>query len=254
MAKLKSSQKNTPGELPVRRPRRWWVSLLVMGFFGLIILGGVGFVVASTLEDHDTFCTTCHTAPEVAYYDRAHNALANAQAPIADLATVHYTLSQAHGKPEFTCINCHRGDASLVQRVSTLALGGRDALVFVLGRGDPTLEKTNISESWLPNAACISCHTDTLLTLRGRDNHWHNNLTQTAALVANGAQLIVPANLASQKDQLLRNGITTVDSPIACTDCHQAHITVSNGQPSLFTDQDHMSPVCQKCHDAAPNQ
>jgi hypothetical protein len=254
MAKLKKSLETPSGEPRPRRSRQRWLTLIVMGFFGLIILGGAGFVTASTLEDHDTFCTTCHTAPEVAYYDRAHNALANQQAPIVDLATVHYTLAQTAGRPEFTCINCHRGDASLSQRVSTIALGGRDAVIFVLGRADPTLEKTNLAESWLPNAACISCHADTLLTLKGRDNHWHNNLPITATLIASGAQLIVPPELANQKAQLLRNGIQTISTSIACTDCHQAHVTIVNGQPSLFTDQDRMMPVCQTCHDAAPDQ
>src|ERR1700690_3168187 len=108
MAKLRKSGGLPNDEPRPRRSRKRLLTLLVMGFFGLIILSGVGFVSASVLEDHDTFCTTCHTAPEVAYYDRAHNALASAQAPVTDLATVHYTLAQTAGKPEFTCINCHR--------------------------------------------------------------------------------------------------------------------------------------------------
>src|SRR5260221_10299133 len=150
--------------LPVKRRRRWPV-IAGIAFFVLIVLGGSGFVVASALEEHDTFCISCHTVPETTYYNRAQMSLDNAAAPVTDLATVHYQLYHDHGRPEFECINCHRGDSSLGQRISTLALGARDALIYVSGRENPTLEKTQTAEGWLPNAACVACHTDSLLRL-----------------------------------------------------------------------------------------
>src|ERR1041384_6776435 len=115
-----TSDKPTP-EVPAKRRRRWPV-LLVIGFFVVVILGGVGFVTASALEDHDTFCISCHTVPEITYYNRAYISLDNPTDDAPDLATAHYLLSQLHNKTDFACINCHRGDASLSQRISTIAL------------------------------------------------------------------------------------------------------------------------------------
>src|SRR5258706_2936321 len=184
MAEDTPSSKPIPEKLvPVRKKRRL-LPTLGIGVLVLLVLSIGGFVTATLLEDHDSFCISCHTAPEVAYYDRAHTALAAAQPVVPDLATAHYTLSKEHGKVEFTCINCHRGDASLGQRIQTLALGARDALIFVTGRGNPTIEKGKIAEGWLPEASCVNCHADTMLTVNWRANHFHNDLPQTGKLIA----------------------------------------------------------------------
>src|SRR5579859_2629299 len=111
---------------PAPRRRRRWPVIVAVGFFVLLILGSVSFVAASALEDQDSFCISCHTVPETTYYNRAYMALDNPNAALPDLATAHYLLSQEHGKPAFSCIDCHRGDASLGNRISTIALGGRD--------------------------------------------------------------------------------------------------------------------------------
>src|SRR5258706_7296906 len=221
---------NTPSEkssVPSPKKRRWLPTLGLSALVVLVLAVG-GFVTASVLEDHDSFCITCHTAPEVAYFDRAHNALASSAPAVPDLATAHFTLSKEHGKPEFACINCHRGDASLGQRIQTLALGGRDALILVTGKGDPTLEKGKIAESFLPDAACVSCHADTMLRLQGIPNHYHNALPQTAKLVAGGAQWIVPPEENYRKDILLA-GVRTVDTSVTCVNCHIGHRTVPTG-------------------------
>ena len=38
--------------------------MVAIVFVGLILLGGAGFVTASALEEHDTFCVACHAVPE----------------------------------------------------------------------------------------------------------------------------------------------------------------------------------------------
>src|SRR5258706_8413424 len=179
-----------PTSLVSRRNRRLkWVGIVV---FVMLVLGFGGFFTASALEEHDTFCISCHTVPEVTYYNRAYISLDNPSQPIYDLATAHYSLSQQHNKGEFACINCHRGDSRLGQRISTLALGGRDALIYVLGQEDPTVEKTHTREAWLPNAACTGCHADTLLSLRGLDNHFHSHLPQAAVALSQGGEITIP--------------------------------------------------------------
>src|SRR5258708_3605524 len=140
---------------PPRRKR--WPIIAAIGFFVLIVIGGAGFVTATALEEHDTFCISCHTVPETTYFNRAYISLDNLNDQVPDLATAHYNLSKLHGKSDFACIDCHRGDSSLGQRVSTLALGGRDAVIYVVGRENPAIEKTQTAEGWLPNAACTTC-------------------------------------------------------------------------------------------------
>jgi hypothetical protein len=248
----KSTESTTPAPgAPSAPRRRRWPTFVAAAFVGLIALGGSGFFVASTLEEHDTFCIACHTVPEVTYYNRAYIAIDNPGEQVSDLATAHYQLSQIHNKTPFACIDCHRGDASLGQRLSTLALGGRDAVIYVLGKEDPTIEKTKTREGWLPNAACTNCHTDTLLTLKGLDNHFHTHLPQAAAALASGGTLKVADTTSPDKRaDLLRVGLKTINTTLVCSDCHLAHKTVSAGA-AFFMDNTRRNEACVSCHQTA---
>jgi hypothetical protein len=249
---------NTPADPPSTETstetkqvrRRRWPVIITVAFVGLILLGGIGFTVASALEEHDTFCVSCHTAPETHYFNRAYMALDNPNQPVVDLATAHYYLAQTKNQAAFACISCHRGDGSLGHRVSTLALGGRDAIIYAIGKEDPTIEKTNTREGWLPNAACANCHTDTLLSLQGLDNHFHNHLPQAAAMLAKGGTLTVPDSLSSRRDILLKQGLKTIDTSLVCSDCHLAHKTVGTGA-RFYMESDHLAEACVTCHKTA---
>lgn len=237
---------------PPGKPRRRWPALLAIGFFALVALGGLSFVVASTLEDHDSFCISCHTAPETTYFNRAYMSLDNPAADPPDLASWHYLNAQAKQTAAFTCIMCHRGDASLGQRVSTLALGGRDAMIFAVGKQNSTLEKTQISEGWLANASCIGCHMDTLLTLKGLDNHFHTQLPQAATALANGGTLKVSDSINKEfADRILQAGLQTVNTTLLCSDCHQPHKSFTRGTQLVFMATDTRNQACVTCHKAA---
>src|SRR5215471_14073016 len=123
--KVKSDRDDSPDEtsLQTRRVKRWPIIAVVV-FFGVFIFMGISFVGATALEEHDTFCTSCHTVPETTYFQRANALTNNINAVVTDLATYHYQQAQAKGQ-SFECIQCHRGDASLTQRVQTLALGAK---------------------------------------------------------------------------------------------------------------------------------
>jgi hypothetical protein len=230
----------------VTKKRRWPV-MLAAAIFLLFVLSAGGFITASVLEEHDDFCISCHTVPEVTYYNRAYLALDHPTDTITDLATAHYHLAQEQ-QSEFKCINCHRGDSSPGHRVSTLALGGRDAVIYVLGKEDPSIEKQQTREGWLPNAACTTCHTDTLLTLKGIDNHFHTHLPQAADVLANGGKLIVPDSLKDREQVLLQNGLKTINTSLVCTSCHQAHETLPNGIANYFMDNERRAKACVTCH------
>ncbi len=99
-----------PTPPPVRRRR--WPLILGGALIALILLSGTGFVTATTLEEHDTFCIACHTVPEVTYYNRAYLLLDHPNNTVSDLATAHYHLSQKDGKTRL------RASTAIVERAT----------------------------------------------------------------------------------------------------------------------------------------
>lgn len=214
------------------------VALLVAG----AIFASIGFVAGTTLEERDTFCASCHTVPESTYFDRSTTALTNVNSTVSDLATAHYRQAQTKNQ-DFSCIRCHRGNASLGDRLQTLALGARDTLIFISGKADSTIEKTTVDQSVLVNTACVSCHEATMLTFQGIQNHFHNFLPQTGELLAQGKRL--SASVGGE-------GFRTVNVPLTCTSCHLAHKTVDTSDPRLkFVDAPTAQKACDTCHNAA---
>ncbi len=236
--------------------RRRWPVLIGAGLLLLLAASGVGFTAVTTLEEHDSFCVSCHVVPERVYFNRAYFALDNPKEPVTDLATAHYTAARQKNQPDFKCIDCHRGDSSLGQRIATVALGGRDTAIFALGQENPALEKLKIREPWLPNASCVHCHADTLLMLKGIDNHFHTYLPQAAEALAKGGVLrIESAQVAPQESSVqnakggLQNGrLRTFNVPLTCTDCHQGHRTFPSGATQFFMDATARNEACVVCH------
>lgn len=220
----------------IKRNRRLLLTLI--GWAALLVIGALAGV--SRLEESDAFCIACHTAPEVEYFNRSRTALAGEVGQ--DLASAHYSLRQDGA----TCIDCHRGDGGVVHRGMTLTLGARDALVFFSGQADPKLEKakTQIEAPALLKAACVKCHTDTLL-VAGFKNHLHNKLPEAYAAWKSGGVLIAPPDHPEIDTQELKLYKTTV----SCLDCHQAHLTVEGAELAHYLDAENtVYPVCEACH------
>lgn len=229
---------------------RWPFRLLAT----VVVLFGTSLVTASELEEHDEFCTSCHRAPEVTYFDRTHTAVTNTTA--TDLASFHYVDNN-----EFRCIDCHRGDQSLSQRAQILWLAAQDTAVHFLGNPDQTIEKGNASaptphaDLWqgperftrtanILNDGCLSCHQDAL-TLVGFENHFHNKLPQAQLAYAQTERLNFPKGWpgAAGSPALL----VPEETVLTCLDCHRAHV------PGLafeyFLDETAVVlPACVQCH------
>ncbi|HRE48271.1 MAG TPA: cytochrome c3 family protein [Aggregatilineales bacterium] len=243
-----------------KRPRRrLW--LILGGLVGvLIVLGGGGFLVGTALEEQDTFCASCHTPSEVTYFNRAYMALDQPAETTVDLATAHYRAAQA-SRTVFKCIDCHRGDAGLSHRVTALALGAYDAVVFFAGRDDPTIEKHKTKTGWLANAACTTCHGETLLYLDGINNHFHSYLPAARVALERGGTLrISDAVRESGREGARVNSsgespftLKTIDGvvPIQCSDCHQPHKAQPESATSYFMAKDLRIATCVDCHIAA---
>jgi len=191
---------------------RYGLSLLCLGV--LFSLSAV--LTVSHLEEQDPFCAACHTAPEVEYVARAQAAFAGSEAQ--DLASAHYALA-ARPNSAARCIDCHRGNGGLRHRAQTLALGARDAVLFVSGQADATLEKgpASLAAPHLLNAACLQCHAD-LLQDTDFENHFHAELVET-------------------------------QSTVTCGSCHPAHLTVLGGSVAHYLDlAGRVYPACEQCH------
>jgi predicted CXXCH cytochrome family protein len=225
---------------------------LLTALFGAVILLGVGGFSAGTLaEEHDDFCTACHTKPEVTYYDRTQQALRAkvgaadlkalaAQDVAIDLASQHYIVTETT-----TCIACHGGNRGLGDRVESLALGLKDTVVQLTAQADPTIEKASTGDPALINRACVSCHVDTLVKA-SFDNHFHVKLPQTWALIQSGVQPIVPAESPNALTDL-RTKPELLETTVTCLSCHQAHR--SNLDITKYLDQDNVVlPACAQCH------
>ncbi len=207
----------------------------------LLLLVALPFPVASKLEERDTFCIACHTAPEEAYHQRAQAAASGDTGIPADLASSHYGSGEA-----FRCIDCHRGDDSPAHRWQTFLLGARDALTFISGQGDETVEKGTAGAPELLNAGCLKCHAETLLEL-GFNNHYHNQLEAARLLAELGAKPFMPEG-GIQGDLFVTLGES--GSTIGCVDCHQGHVTLEAGELTAFLDVDHVVfPACIVCHE-----
>jgi nitrate/TMAO reductase-like tetraheme cytochrome c subunit len=238
------SEVNTP------RRQRWLVLLFAIGF-ALFAVGSLSFVVASALEEHDPFCISCHTAPEITYYNRAYYALDHPAEAILDLSTLHYHAAQAAGSAPFKCIDCHRGDGSLPHRVTTVALGAYDAVIYLLGQDDPTIEKQRTKTGWLANASCAACHSKTLLKLDGINNHFHTYLPQAREAFLRVGTLSIGAGLQqalAERSSAPPTDLETIAVQLFCSDCHQAHKAQPLTADKFFMDETLRNTACVACH------
>ena len=182
----RNDQPTRPGvQIGNRRRLPRWLTSSAWCCWVLVVVGIVGFAGGTALEEHDSFCSSCHTVPETTYLNRSDAALVSASAVVSDLATYHFHQALTN-TTSFQCIVCHRGDASLGNRIHSLALAMKDPSRWLAAGRIPPSERTTIAEPALVNAACVACHETTLLTQRGNATHFHNLLPATTALVAQG--------------------------------------------------------------------
>ena len=137
-----------------KRPISPLVKYLMVAVGVGVMLAASGFTFAATQEQHDYFCSSCHTQPETTYYQRTQAALA------VDLAS-------AHTAKQVRCIDCHSGKG-VTGRVSAELLGAHNALAFYTGTAVQPAKQT----SPIGDTNCLKCHTK-VLTGRDMNNHFH---------------------------------------------------------------------------------
>jgi hypothetical protein len=152
----KSKKKNTGMDPKLRIWLGAGAALLVL--FGLVIP-----LSAMQLENHNSFCASCHTQGEQTFFDRS-----TAKDPV-DLASVHDIKGQAR------CIDCHTGPG-IIGRYGGLMAGSTDLISFFSGH----YPQPAALEEPYPDENCMKCH-QAIATKKDFNNHFHVFLFQWQA-------------------------------------------------------------------------
>ncbi len=145
---------------------RWRIGVAA-GLVGIAAMMG-GIAYASSLEQDNNFCASCHTQPETEYLARFNDAVAKKNA--LDLAAFH------HRKKEVKCIDCHVGEG-IVGRGAVLSVSAWDALKHFTGTATQPAARMIFP---LQNEGCAKCH-EKELAKRGFENHMHNKMPDADA-------------------------------------------------------------------------
>ena len=163
MAKIRKAAKQREPELWTNR-RIQMIAILISAaviVFGLAIPAG-----AMQLENHDSFCASCHTEGELTFFNRS---LAPADGS-TDLASFHAAKHAAR------CIDCHTGPG-LIGRYGGLMAGSTDLVSYFSGH----YPQPAALEEPYPDANCLKCHAD-ISEKKDFNNHFHVFLSQWQSL------------------------------------------------------------------------
>ncbi len=180
---------------------RFSVLLLAAAVIFLFTAGSFGF--AASMEEHDSFCASCHTQPESTYFERSQ-----ASNPI-DLASFHTTK-------QTRCIECHSG-VGIGGRASAILLGARNALAYFTGTAkQPAPLTVPVSDDH-----CLKCHAS-VYDSNDFNNHFHNLLPRWQASNPDHVAACVDCHSSHTTDgsaQIAFLGQDRTDQ--VCQNCHQ---------------------------------
>ena len=157
-----------PSLLSNRKAGLW----IVYGIVAFILFGLVIPMTAMQLENHNSFCASCHTQGEQTFYDRA-----TAATPV-DLASAHDIKDQAR------CIDCHTGPG-IIGRYIGLTAGATDLISYFSGH----YPQPAALEAPYPDANCLKCHAN-IFQKQEFNNHFHVFLPRWQALDKNAATCV----------------------------------------------------------------
>ena len=104
----------------------------------VLTIGGVG--VSLALENQDVFCASCHTEPEVTYYQQSTQSNPG-------------TLAAFHSHEQTACIDCHSG-GGILGRSEGLTQGAQDLMAFL----SRAYHNPAVTLNPLSDGSCLKCH------------------------------------------------------------------------------------------------
>lgn len=182
-------------------PRLLALCALVVAVIGIIAASG-GTAYAIQLENEDGFCASCHTQPEVNYYQ---------QSQAKDAAS----LAAFHTQKGVRCIDCHSGGGPL-GRMDGLSQGAQDALAYYSGN----YHSPAVTTSPLGDGSCTKCHADSM-SQRNFNNHFHVFLARWQSLDQNAAHC-VDCHTGHKAATPAQQYLETTAVRAVCNQCHTA--------------------------------
>ncbi len=184
------------------RSRRWMsIGLGVLG--ALVVLGTTTMLAGMQVEQHNSFCATCHTQDESKYVQQS-------LAPAMDLASYHEAKGVA------LCIDCHSG-TGLAGRIGGLVAGASDMISYVSGH----YPQPAVQENPIGDGNCLKCHT-TVIQAQDINNHFHSLLSQWQAMSPASAATCVSCHTGHNPNGDVQLGyLNQTDTSAICQQCHQ---------------------------------
>jgi len=150
-----------------KKPRslHWPLAVVVSlaSFCGLVLLAAGSVAVSLNLENHDSFCASCHTEPESRYFQQSQDK----NAP---------TLASFHTQKAVNCIDCHSSSGPL-GRAAGLTQGTQDLMAYISGH----YHSPAITLNKLGDESCTKCHPNVEVNA-GFNNHFHRFLPRWQAV------------------------------------------------------------------------
>jgi predicted CXXCH cytochrome family protein len=167
----------------------------------LLLFSGGTIFTGTQFENHDSFCSTCHTQPETTYFKRESDKI-----PV-DLATFHATKN-------VRCIDCHSGNG-VIGRLGAIALGTRDLLAFISRNYKQPAPLTQR----IGDTNCYKCHAN-IGQRQDFNNHFHVFLPQWQARDPNAAGCVDCHQSHTTNGQASLAFLNQSDTTQVCQRCH----------------------------------
>jgi len=186
--------------------KKMWViaGALVFTLFGLVVPFS-----AMQMENHNSFCASCHTQDEAKFVDRS-----TAQDAV-DLASIHNIKEQAR------CVDCHTGPG-IVGRYGGLFAGATDLISYFSGH----FPQPAALEEPYPDKNCLKCHGD-ISTKKEFNNHFHAFLPQWRALDSANAARCVDCH--ASHDTTNDAGVSFINKTATVKVCQKCHAMAGGG-------------------------
>ena len=183
----------------------WWSKrpVFLVPLLGILMVLAVGaYTTGTQLEQHDNFCASCHTQPEVDFYARS-------------LQTASQDLASFHADKKVLCIECHAGKG-FIGRSLGLAAGAQDLVAYYSGN----YPKPAKMEEPMPDANCTRCHA-AVLTKQDFSNHFHVFLSQWRAADPKNAATCVSCHSSHSTTGTAADMFLVQDATLQiCQRCH----------------------------------
>ena len=194
----KPIRKLTPFRLVLGRRGRF----VFAGVAALFLLGLGAMLTGTQLENHNSFCASCHTEGEQTFFNQSQAVAA------VDLASFHEIKGSSR------CIDCHTGQG-VMGRFWGLIAGASDLVSFASGH----YPQPAVQDVPIPDENCLKCHA-TIAEKQDMNNHFHVFLSKWQQSDPKAALCVSCHNGHNTTGDAKIVFLNGQDTTIICQKCH----------------------------------